>query len=173
MIFVSHDSKSRKEAKDFQKLIRQHTVHPARFCKEVPSVFLSSDATSIKSGEPWTSRIFDSLRECKSFAALIVQEQDFENQWIPFEAAFVMGRGDVDVNIFVFGQIKIRREGPLSCLHLIDTGDTDRVDAALQGMGVNWTKTCQEEFAHLFRQCGHYRTPQEPCPGIDLFHYPK
>jgi hypothetical protein len=158
MIFVSHDSRRIKEAHEFVRLTRKHQSRI-----EVPNIFLSSDASSIRSGEPWVCRIFQSLKDCKRFVALLVDSADFENRWIPFEAAYVMGR-EIDVQVFVFGQLRMKDvPWPLGALHLIDTGDSGRVQIALSSIGVKWTQEMENEFAHLFRQCGCYRVPREHC----------
>lgn len=158
MIFISHDSKRKEEAHEFMRLVRGHQGRV-----ELPDIFLSSDATSIRSGEPWVCRVFSSLKECDQFVALIVDSADCENKWIPFEAAYAMGRG-IEVQVFVFGQLRMKDiPWPLGALHLIDTGDIGRVQIALSRFGVEWTEQAQEKFAHLFRQCGCYRNPKEDC----------
>jgi hypothetical protein len=160
-IFISHYSKRVREADAFRRLVIHHTINPSG--KEVLRTFLSSDASSIPSGVPWISRIFNSLDACSHFAGLIVQKEDFENRWIPFEAAYIMGR-KVDMNVFVFGGITMSDcPPPLSFLQLIDTGNTERVWNALQAMGVNENPESIRDFAHLFRQCSHFQSPSKEC----------
>jgi len=165
MIFISHDSHRIREADLFKRLAIKYGI-----CPEVSEIFLSSDANSIPSGELWVNHIFESLRNCQHFVALISDKTDFENKWILFETAFVKGReSKPSLSVFVFGQMRMQDvPWPLGALHLIDTGNTDRVWTALVKMGVREEDASVGEFAHLFRQCGCYRNPKEPCNGVRI-----
>ena len=160
MIFISHDSRSTREAEQFGRLVRKYPNRPDEMTARL---FLSSDDSSIPSGELWVCHIFAKLKECEHFVSLIVDPRDYDNRWIPFEAAYAMGR-KIEVNVFVFGQLQIEKiQPPLNHLHLIDTGKTGRVQSALSSIGVRWSEEMEREFAHLFRQCGCYRDPKEKC----------
>lgn len=89
------------------------------------------------------------------FVALLVAiRPTSRTDGFPFEAAYVMGR-EIDVQVFVFGQLKMKDvPWPLGALHLMDTGDSGRVQIALSSIGVKWTQEMENKFAHLFRQCG-------------------
>jgi hypothetical protein len=167
-VFVSHDSKRKPEAIRFQRLIIHHTVAPAKFAKQIPYVFLSSDAHSIPSGESWFHCIRENLQKCKNFCALIVERTDFDGRWIPFEVGIALGR-EIAAPVFVFGQIELEWAlAPLSELHLVGTGDTDRIWNELTKMGVNENQDSKDDFAHLFRQCECYRTPGARCPAKNV-----
>lgn len=164
MIFVSHNAQSIREANKFVELVRKYSrsIEPQK-------VFQSSDDSSIANGELWVCRVFDKLKSCSQFAGLIVTADDYDNRWIAFETAYILGRGNVPANIFVFGQLDIRKiPAPLSFFNLIDTGKTGRWQIALDQLGVNWSDSMRNEFAHLFRQCGCNRSPKEPCPHAEI-----
>ena len=134
MIFISHDSRRIHQADLFKRLIVKHRNRK----DSLPNIFLSSDGGSISSGELAETKVFARLKDCVHFAALICDSGDFDNRWIPFETAFVLGR-NIEPKVFVFGQLEMKQiPRPLSAIQLIDTGNTGRVLEALLQMGVRW-----------------------------------
>ena len=164
-VFVSHSSASIMEADGFRRLANRHRGKPA------PQIFLSGDSASIPSGALWLNSIMSALNSCTHFAALIVKKEDFQNPWILFEIAFAMGRG-LKPKVFVFGQLSPgAMPMPLGAVHLIDTGNTDRWRSDLVDIGLGDPEKFHEDFAHLFRQCHHYRQQPFPvgfCDGVRL-----
>jgi hypothetical protein len=166
-IFVSHSAKRTLVATEFQKLVRKHQFRNIGEAP-MPSVFVSSDPDSIASGEPWLEAVVRNLDSCTDFVALIADSEDWKSLWIPFEAAYFMGRQrgltqhdeklkqyEKRPQIFVFGQLIESASFPLSGLHLIDTRDPSRVQDAMLGMEVGpWRDDdeCKRDFTALFQK---------------------
>ncbi len=133
----------------------------------MPRVFVSSDPDSIASGEPWLEAVVRNLDSCTDFVALIADPEDWKSLWIPFEAAYFMGRqrgltqhdeklrqSEKRPQIFVFGQLIESASMPLGGLHLIDTRDSSRVQDAMLEMEIGpWMDDgeCKRDFTALFQ----------------------
>jgi TIR domain len=143
-IFLSHDSRSRREAVTFKDLLMRDE-------SEI-EVFLSSDWDSIEAGRPWLEAILASLRSCDTFIAMIANTVESANPWIHFEVGYVMAR-DQKPKVFVFGGVDWQHiPFPLKAVHLIDTGDTNRCVTELERIGVSSVRKKLDAFARLFRQ---------------------
>jgi hypothetical protein len=132
-IFLSHCSSSTRRALVFKK----HMISGSPGLE----VFLSSDWVSIRSGEIWVSEIETALRECDYFAAILTCPTDSRNLWINYEIGFARGRG-LSPKIFLFNTVKPEEvSAPLSSLHLICPGDSNRRAAELEQIGVRDAQT--------------------------------
>jgi hypothetical protein len=130
-IFISHDSAATKEAVWFTELLKAA-------CGSDLSIFLSSDWDSLNSGEAWSHRIFEELRNCDELIALITSRETFSRLWINFEIGAFVGRNR-NPKIFVFGAIPPWQEipRPIADLQLTDTGNTNRWMRDLQKIGID------------------------------------
>lgn len=165
-IFVSHCAKRTSEAQEFQRLVIKHQFRNVGEAP-MPRVFVSSDPDSIASGEPWLEAVVRNLDSCTDFVALIADPEDWKSLWIPFEAAYFMGRqrgltqhdeklrqSEKRPQIFVFGQLIESASMPLGGLHLIDTRDSSRVQDAMLEMEIGpWMDDgeCKRDFTALFQ----------------------
>lgn len=143
-IFVSHAASSVRYAVRFKELILE--------CSTGAKVFLSSDWESIPSGSIWLEQIESALLKCQQFFVLIVEPADAKRLWINYEVGFARGRQLLPKIIVFSGIPPTAFEYPLSGIHLLFHGDTNRWMSEFREIGLRVTTEIQGRFAALFEK---------------------
>jgi TIR domain len=141
-IFVSHAANTVRTAVRFKELLQASSAHA--------TVFLSSDWESIPSGSNWLQEIEQALSDCDFFIALVTKTEDAKRLWINYEVGFARGRL-LYPKIIIFSGIPAQEiQYPLSGLHLLFHGDTNRWLLEFSQMGLTISPHIQAELAKLF-----------------------
>jgi len=119
--FISHESFSIKEAVKLKGLLQA--------INDEHAIFLTSDWDSLEAGNLWMSDIITALQEMDEMIVLITRKETFKNLWINFEIGAAIGRKKKP-KVLVFGGISLSdMEYPMKGIHVISTGDTNRLHA--------------------------------------------
>jgi hypothetical protein len=172
-IFISHSSKTAKLGERFKQLLQRYRLRPDN---PIPDVFLSSDASSITTGDLWVQVILDKLSACTHFVALITSEEDWRNPWISFEMGHFIGqqRGlfreeeqykacRKRPTVIVFSNLIEKKTPPLDLYQVITAKNAARIQDALLDMKVGpWSKEFEKEFLTLFKRRGRIKKEAKP-----------
>jgi hypothetical protein len=127
-VFVSHITEEKAVANKLKSLLRQ------ALGKDF-SVFVSSDYVSIPGGEPWFSRIIDSLKSVQIVLA-VLSNQSVDRRWLNFEAGVGMGATAKVIPVVLRGLAKTDVGPPLSQLQVRDLHDPKDVSALIHDIEV-------------------------------------
>src|SRR6266478_5146401 len=121
-IFLSHEATFKDQAVTLKGIL-------GGTAKEPTQIYLSSDWESLEAGVPWFEPLIKAIKESAAFITIIPRPgSSFNNLWINFEIGLAMGCGKKP-KVFVFGGVEWSQlEYPLKGIHLIDTGDTNRLN---------------------------------------------
>src|SRR5262249_46654827 len=109
-VFISHITEESSAANKLKSFLKQ------TFGKEL-SIFVSSDYTSITSGELWYQKIIESLKSAK-IVIVLVSKHSVERRWINFEAGIGSGSSALVIPVVFrdFGKSNVGL--PLSMLQI-------------------------------------------------------